>query len=86
LSNTAQGQALNASISNACAKELGLSKTVCLAEAFKATLDKDQLSLVQLEYSRSDAKRWSNFPQAFARPNPIGLSLGLLNSRQLSAF
>lgn len=33
-----------------------------LAEAFKATLTPAQLSLLQLEYSKKDAVKWSNFP------------------------
>jgi Protein of unknown function (DUF3500) len=86
LSNMAQSQSLNAPVSKDCSKELGLSKTVCLAESFKATLDKDQLALIQLKYSKGDAIRWSNFPQAFARPSRVGLSLGSLNSTQFSAF
>ncbi len=72
--------------SNDCSKQLGISKVVCLAEAFKATLNKDQLTLVQLSYSKGDAVRWSNFPQAFARPSRVGLSLGSLNEDQFSAF
>ncbi|HLZ15835.1 MAG TPA: DUF3500 domain-containing protein [Cyclobacteriaceae bacterium] len=72
--------------SNDCPKQGGISRVVCLAEAFKATLNKDQLTLVQLDYSKGDAVRWSNFPQAFARPSRIGLSLGSLNAAQFSAF
>src|SRR5579859_6667193 len=72
--------------SNDCPKQGGISRVVCLAEAFKATLNKDQLALVQLDYSKGDAKRWSNFPQAFARPSRVGLSLGSLSAEQFSAF
>ena len=72
--------------SNDCSKQPGISRVVCLAEAFKATLNKDQLALVQLDYSKGDAKRWSNFPQAFARPSRVGLSLGSLSAEQFSAF
>ena len=72
--------------SSDCSKQLGISKVVCLAEAFKATLNKDQLPQVQLGYSKGDAVRWSNFPQAFARPSRVGLSLGSLSADQFSAF
>ncbi|MBS1681041.1 MAG: DUF3500 domain-containing protein [Bacteroidetes bacterium] len=76
----------NAPVSKDCSGESGLSKVVCFAEAFKATLNKEQLALVQLAYSKGDAKRWSNFPQAFARPSRVGLNLGSLTATQLSAF
>lgn len=72
--------------SNNCSKEVGISKVVCLAESFKATLNKDQLTSLQLSYSKGDAVRWSNFPQAFARPSRVGLSLGSLDADQFSAF
>jgi hypothetical protein len=72
--------------SNDCSKQSGINKVVCLADAFKATLNKDQLALLQLDYSKNDAARWSNFPQAFARPGRVGLSLGSLSTEQFSAF
>lgn len=67
-------------------KEIGLTKVVDLAEAFKATLTKEQSALLQRAYSKTDAVRWSNFPQAFSRPNRVGLNLGTLNAAQLTAF
>src|SRR4051812_15747138 len=62
------------------------AQVVLLAEAFKATLTTDQLSLLQLEYSKKDAVRWSNFPQGAARPSRVGISIGSFNSTQLAAF
>ncbi len=59
---------------------------VRLAEAFKATLTPDQLSLLQLEYSKKDAVKWSNFPQGAARPARVGVSIGTFNTTQLAAF
>ena len=72
-------------ISTGLLKDTGIFKVVRLAEAFKATLKDDQLSVLQLAYAKKDAVRWSNFPQAFSRPNRVGLSLGSLNPTQLSA-
>ncbi len=77
---------LSYSQSGDCSKQPGIYKVVCLAEAFKATLNKDQLALVQLDYSKNDAVRWSNFPQAFARPNRVGLNLASLSEVQFFAF
>jgi hypothetical protein len=69
-----------------CSKETGLAKVVCLAEAFKATLNKEQLASLQLKYSKTDAVKWSNLPQAYTRPKRPGLDLEQLNPKQLSAF
>ncbi|MXV15820.1 DUF3500 domain-containing protein [Hufsiella ginkgonis] len=63
-----------------------ISSIVKLADAFKATLSDDQRALLQLEYSKSNAVRWSNFPQMAARPNRVGLTLGSLNTVQMTAF
>lgn len=69
-----------------CQLLTGVAKVVCLADAFKATLTKEQLELVQIKYDKGNAMRWSNFPQAFARPSRVGLSLGSLNETQRKAF
>ncbi len=66
-------------------KDTGITEVIRLAKAFENTLKENQLSLLQLEYSKKDAVRWSNFPQAFSRPNRVGLSLGSLDPAQLSA-
>jgi hypothetical protein len=69
-----------------CTALTGLEKVVCLTEAFKATLSKEQVALLQLDYEIGNAKRWSNFPQAFARPNRVGLSLASFDKKQFDAF
>ena len=66
-------------------KDTGLEKVIHLAEAFKASLKEDQLAQLQLAYSKKDAARWSNFPQAFSRPNRVGIALGSLTPAQLAA-
>ncbi|WPQ60555.1 hypothetical protein SIO70_19585 [Chitinophaga sancti] len=47
-----------------CDAETGINKIICLADAFKATLTSAQLATVQLSYNKSNAIKWSNFPQA----------------------
>ena len=67
-----------------CSSVTGLGQVVCLAEAFKATLSTTQLATVQLAYSRTDAVKWSNLPQALSR-NRVGIAFGALNATQLAA-
>ncbi|HEY9048242.1 MAG TPA: DUF3500 domain-containing protein [Ohtaekwangia sp.] len=69
--------------STSCDSESGVSKIICLAEAFKATLSSSQVSTVQLDYTFSNAKTWSNLPAALS-PR-IGIKLGSLSSTQLAA-
>ena len=68
-----------------CALARGLAKVVCLADAFKATLNDSQLAALQLPYSKANAVKWSNFPEFGARPRRVGLKLGSLNATQLKA-
>jgi len=68
-----------------CSQLSGIEKVVCLAEKLKSMVSQEQLALLQLEYSKGDAVRWSNFPQAFARPGRVGLSFGALSAEQLAA-
>lgn len=74
---------LSPKISADCTKEKGTAKVVCLAEAFKATLNAEQTAQLQLEYTKSNAAKWSNFPEL--RPIRVGIRLGLLNPTQLAA-
>lgn len=67
------------------AGQAGVQQIITLAEAFKSKLDTKQLAQVQLAYSKQNAVRWSNFPQEFAHPNRVGISLGSLNPDQLAA-
>ena len=78
--------ALSASTSanTACNASTGVAKVVCLAEAFKATLNSTQLSTMQLTYSKANAQKWSNLPAALSAR--IGIKLGSLSSTQLAAF
>jgi hypothetical protein len=71
-------------IATDCSKETGLAKVVCLSEAFKATLKEEQIAALQLEYSKNDAIKWSNFPEF--RPTRVGLKMATLTPNQRIAF
>ncbi len=73
----------NTPLSTDCAKETGLAKVVCLAEALKAMLSPEQVAQLQLGYSKENAIKWSNFPEF--RPTRVGTKLGQLNEKQLAA-
>ncbi len=62
-----------------------IAKIVSLAEAFKATLTASQITALQLVYSKTDAAKWSNLPQALSR-NRVGLATSTLSATQLTAF
>jgi Protein of unknown function (DUF3500) len=62
-----------------------VAKIVALAEAFKATLTATQLTTVQLAYSKTDATKWSNLPQALSK-NRVGLATSTLSATQMTAF
>lgn len=68
-----------------CESTKGLERIICLADAFKKTLSTDQLATVQRTYSKSEAMRWSNFPEFAERPRRVGIRLGSLNDTQLAA-
>ena len=68
-----------------CASAKGLERVVCLADAFKATLTNEQVATLQLPYSKTNAVKWSNFPEFGGRPRRIGIKLGSLNAAQLRA-
>ncbi|WP_324680331.1 DUF3500 domain-containing protein [Hymenobacter sp. GOD-10R] len=76
---------LSGLVATDCSSAKGLNRVICLTEAFKATLTPSQLAAVQRPYSKADAVRWSNFPQAFSRPQRVGLNFGSLNATQLVA-
>lgn len=71
--------------SSDCSSATGLQKVVCLAEAFKATLNATQLAALQLSYSKSDAVKWSNLPQALTQTKRVGLAFSSLSATQLTA-
>ena len=68
-----------------CSTATGLAKVVCLAETFKATLTATQLATVQLTYTKTDAVKWSNLPQALTQTKRVGLNFGALSTTQLAA-
>lgn len=68
-----------------CSSATGLAKVVCLAEAFKATLTTTQVAIVQLAYTKTDAVKWSNLPQALTQNKRVGLNFGALSATQLAA-
>lgn len=69
---------------SSCDALSGVSQIVCLAEAFKATLSSSQLSAVQLDYTFSNIKTWSNLPAAMSAR--LGISTGSMSTAQLTAF
>lgn len=68
-----------------CAKAKGIAKVVCLADNFKAMLNAEQLAVLQLQYSKDDAKKWSNLPATFPNARRIGIKFGNLTPQQLQA-
>ena len=66
-----------------CSSKTGVEKIVCLADAFKATLSSSQITALQLDYTFSNIKTWSNLPAAMSARK--GISLGSLSSTQLAA-
>ncbi|UGU15463.1 DUF3500 domain-containing protein [Sinomicrobium kalidii] len=65
-----------------CSQEVGIHKIICLADAFMASLDDEQRSVVLKSYSVSEAKRWSNYPAGVYR-NRVGLSFGEMTTEQI---
>jgi Protein of unknown function (DUF3500) len=61
----------------------GIEKIVTLANAFKTSLSEEQLKIVQLPYSKTDAAKWSNFPATFRNAKRVGLNFGSMNASQI---
>ncbi|MBO0949839.1 DUF3500 domain-containing protein [Fibrella forsythiae] len=76
--------AATASANTTCATTTGLTRVVCLAEAFKATLSSSQVAAMQFTYSKTNAQKWSNLPAALSAR--IGINLSTLSTTQLAAF
>ncbi|CAN5523497.1 hypothetical protein BH09BAC4_BH09BAC4_31830 [soil metagenome] len=76
--------ALSATATTTTCASTGVAQIVCLAEAFKATLNSTQLATTQLTYSKANAQKWSNLPAGLS--SRIGINLGSLSSTQLAAF
>lgn len=66
-----------------CSSTTGVAKLVCLCNAFKALLTSSQISSLELTYSFSNIKTWSNLPAAMS-PR-LGLQFSTLSSDQLAA-
>jgi hypothetical protein len=68
-----------------CATSAGISKLICLADAFKSKLDASQLSTVQRTYDVAEAKKWSNLPQNLVQSanKRIGIAFSSLTSTQI---
>lgn len=62
-----------------------IEKAVSLAKAFSSLLTADQRKILQLGWSKTDAAKWSNFPQAFSHPQRVGISFSQLNADQIKA-
>ncbi|MDI9357307.1 MAG: DUF3500 domain-containing protein, partial [Chitinophagaceae bacterium] len=67
-----------------CNTATGITKIICLTDAFKSTLSASQISTVQLEYNATNAAKWSNLPNGLYNGR-LGIRLGDLNSTQLSS-
>jgi Protein of unknown function (DUF3500) len=62
-----------------------LANIVKFADAFKATLSSSQQSRLQLVFSKTDAAKWSNLPQALSK-NRVGLASSTFSTAQWTAF
>ncbi len=66
------------------AKPNGIVKIVSLANTFKSSLTAQQQQIIQLAWTKEDAAKWSNFPQAFSHPERVGISFSQLNPAQIN--
>jgi hypothetical protein len=66
-------------------KATKIEKVVSLANSFKLSLMADQMKTLQLGWSKADAAKWSNFPQAFSHPQRVGISFSQLTASQIKA-
>ncbi|MFN4144964.1 MAG: DUF3500 domain-containing protein [Runella sp.] len=82
-SNTNSGSTTTIDLSS-CSSLTGTQKVICLCNAFKSQLSTSQVATIQLSYTKSDAIRWSNFPQALFSLKRVGLNLGAMNETQIA--
>lgn len=66
-----------------CSSKTSVEQIVCLADAFKATLSASQISALQLDYTFTNIKTWSNLPAAMSARK--GLKFSTLSTTQLTA-
>ena len=62
-----------------------IANIVKSAEAFKATLTATQVTALQYAYTKAQAQKWSNFPEAIYKGR-VGLQTSTLSSAQWTAF
>ncbi len=62
-----------------------IANIVKAAEAFKATLTATQVAALQYAYTKTQAQKWSNFPESIYRSR-VGLQTSTLSATQLAAF
>jgi hypothetical protein len=62
-----------------------IANIVKAAEAFKATLTATQVTALQYAYTKAQAQKWSNFPEAIYKGR-VGLQTSTLSSAQWTAF
>ena len=72
---------VSAVYSSDCSSLSGIEKIVCMADEFKALLSSSQLSTVQRSYSITEAKKWSNLPNA----DRVGLTFGNMTDEQVES-
>lgn len=83
LSLTVSAAGTTGGITTDCSSKTGAEQIVCLADAFKATLSTTQIASLQLPYTYSNIKTWSNLPAAMSAR--LGLKFSTLNATQLAA-
>lgn len=64
--------------------KIEIEKVVSLATNFKSLLNEQQRKILLLTYSKTDAAKWSNFPNP-AHPVRVGISFAQLDSTQIEA-
>lgn len=72
-----------AQASSAVQTQVTTQEIIDLANAFKATLSASQLTTLQLSYTLSNARTWSNLPASMSAR--LGIKMGTLNATQLAA-
>lgn len=86
LSVGGQNCSMNLTVASAvsnCSSLTGVSKLICLCDAFKASLTASQLAQVQLSYTFNNIKTWSNLPASMSAR--LGIPFSSLNASQLAA-
>lgn len=66
-----------------CDTANGYNKLICLINTFKNSLNATQLSTVQLNYSKTDAIKWSNLPQGLVSTKRVGVAFSSLTESQI---